>query len=120
MYRIQLTDRQGRFRQAGVRLMQAAALALVVAFALPGRADDRPIKSRVSPVYPEIAKRMRIAGVVHMEVTVDAAGNVTDVKTVTGNRALSQAAEDAVRKWKFGPGAAVSTVEVDVNFALTQ
>jgi TonB family protein len=63
---------------------------------------------------------MKIAGVVHLEVTVDPAGNVSDVKTVTGNRALSPAAEDAVRKWKFAPGAAVSTVEVDINFALTQ
>jgi outer membrane biosynthesis protein TonB len=49
---------------------------------------------------------------------VDADGKVTDVKPVSGNRMLSVAAEDAVRRWKFESGAGVATVEVSVNFAL--
>jgi hypothetical protein len=41
----------------GIKLLQATALALVVAMALPSRAaDDRAIKSRVAPVYPEIER----------------------------------------------------------------
>ena len=106
-------------RQAGVRLMQAAALALVVALAIPAMAvNERAIKSRVAPVYPEIAKRLRIAGAVHLEVTVDPEGKVTDVKPVSGNQMLSPAAADAVRKWKFAPGAGNATVDVVVDFAL--
>ncbi len=121
MNRIHLTDGPCKLRHAGVRLIQAAALALAVALAIPARAaDDRAVKSRVSPVYPEIAKRMKITGAVHMEVTVDADGKVTDVKTLNGNHALAPAAEDAVRKWRFAPGAARSTVEVEVNFNLAQ
>jgi TonB family protein len=103
------------------RLLQASAVALMVALALPGRAaDERAVKSRVPPTYPELAKRMKISGVVKVEATVDADGKVTDVKTVSGTRALSQAAEDAVRKWKFASGSGVSTVDVDINFALGQ
>jgi len=50
-------------------------LALVLAMAMPASAaDDRAIKSRVSPVYPEIAKRMKIAGAVKLEAVVDAQG----------------------------------------------
>ena len=61
--------------------MKAAVLALLLALALPGRAaDERAVKSRVPPVYPEIAKRMRITGAVKVEATVDAGGKVTDVK----------------------------------------
>ena len=72
--------------------------ALLLAMALPARAgDDRAIKTRVSPVYPEIAKRMKIAGVVRIEATVDPQGKVKEVKTVSGNHMLSVAAEDAVR-----------------------
>ena len=53
--------RSNGLRRVGVRLIQAAALALVVALAIPARAADiRAVKSRVAPVYPEIAKRMRI------------------------------------------------------------
>jgi TonB family protein len=72
----------------------------------------------VPPVYPELAKRMKIAGVVEIEAKVDADGKVSEVKTITGNRALAPAAEDAVRKWKFSSGSGEATVQVDVNFAL--
>jgi TonB family protein len=108
-------------RQLTTCAFQAAAVALLVALAIPARAaDDRPVKSRVAAVYPELAKRMRISGDVHLQATVDPEGKVTDVKTLNGNRALATAAEEAVRRWKFAPGPSVSTVEVNVNFALAQ
>ena len=101
--------------------MQAAALALMVALAFPAKAaDERAVKSRVQPVYPEIAKRMRITGEVRLSVTVDANGAVTGVQTVSGNRMLSTAAEDAVRRWKFEPGSASATTNVTLTFALAQ
>ena len=106
--------------RAVVKFLQVAALTLTVALALQGRADERAIKSRVSPIYPELAKRMKIAGIVKIEAKVDADGKVTDVKTLTGNHLLSPAAEDAVRKWRFVPGASASTVNVDVSFAMSQ
>jgi TonB family protein len=102
-------------------LFQTAALALVVAMALPARAaGDRPIKSRVAPVYPEIARRMKIGGAVKIEATVDAQGKVTEVKAFSGNHMLTLAAEDAVRQWKFAPGASGATVDVEINFAISQ
>jgi TonB family protein len=33
----------------------------------------------VAPVYPEVAKRLRVTGVVKLEVTVNADGKVTGV-----------------------------------------
>jgi TonB family protein len=104
------------FPRIGSRLILVCALAF--AFTMPSGAEDRAVKQRVSPVYPEIAKRMRIEGVIKMSVTVDADGKVLDVKTVSGNRTLSIAAEDAVRKWKFEAGAGVTQVDVSMNFAL--
>jgi TonB family protein len=81
---------------------------------------DRAVKSRIAPAYPELAKRLKIAGTVRLEATVDADGKVTGVKTLSGSKALSQAAEDAVSKWKFVPGSSISTEDVEVNFALSQ
>jgi TonB family protein len=108
-------------RKTGVRLLQAAVLALLLMPALPGRAaDERAVKSRAAPVYPEIAKRMRVTGVVRMEVTVDAEGKVTDVKLLSGNQMLAIAAEEAVRKWRYVPGPGQSTLNVDINFELGQ
>jgi TonB family protein len=109
-------------RKAALRLLQASALVLVVVLAIPARAgaEDRAIKVRVAPIYPEIARRMKISGAVDVEATVDAAGNVSDAKTTGGNRILAPAAEDAVRKWKFASGAGASKVKVEIDFALSQ
>ncbi len=110
-----------RGQRAAKRLLQATALALLFTVALPARAgDERPVKSRVSPVYPEIAKRMHISGEVKLEATVDAQGKVKDVKPVSGNRMLEEAAEDAVRQWRFEPGDGDATVTVAINFTVAQ
>ncbi len=119
MNRILIGKQAFGWRAASVKLFQVAALALTIVMAMPARAaDDRAVKSRVAPVYPEIARRMKITGVVRVEVTVDAEGRVTDVKTVSGNRMLATAAEQAVQNWKFASGDGVSTVQLDINFAL--
>lgn len=121
MHKVVPAPNSRRPRRMRLRLLQAAALVLIVAFALPARAgDDRAVKSRVAPVYPEIAKRMHITGEVKLEATVDAQGKVKDLKPVSGNHMLEIAAEDAVRQWKFAPGDGDSVVPVTVNFSLGQ
>jgi protein TonB len=96
-------------------------LALGLALAMPASAADlRAVKSRVSPVYPEIANRMKIEGAVTVEVNVDTDGKVNDVKTISGNRVLSAAAEEAVRHWRFEPGTGPSTVDIPITFNLAQ
>lgn len=107
-----------RKSRAGRWMVAAGAWALMGMLALPGNANDRAVKSKVQPIYPKIAKRMKITGTVKIEAAVDADGKVTEVKTLSGSRTLSLAAEEAVRKWKFAPAAAASTEDVDVNFAM--
>lgn len=82
-------------------------------------AEDRKPQKRVSPVYPDLAKRMRIGGVVRVAATVAPDGSVTEARATNGNKLLASAAEDAVKKWKFNPGAAADTVNVDINFELS-
>ena len=119
MYNNRFEFPPNRWRRAGARLMQVAALALMVALAMPARAaDERAIKSRTPPAYPEIAKRMRISGMVRLAVTVDPEGKVTGVQPLSGNHTLSIAAGDAVRRWRFEPGPGAITVEVALNFTL--
>jgi TonB family protein len=105
-------------RRVAAASCNAAAVALLLSLTLPAHADDRAVKSRVAPIYPEIAKRMKITGEVKVEATVDADGKVTDAKAVSGSKTLSPAAEEAVRKWKFVPGADVSHVDVTVKFEI--
>lgn len=102
-------------------VLQAVSFVLIAGMALQAAAaGERTIKSRVAPVYPEVAKRLKITGIVVIEASVDADGKVTEVKTVSGNRMLSIAAEEAVSKWKFVPGPKNTTESVAINFHLAE
>jgi len=59
--------------------------------------------SSVQPVYPAMARNAGIEGDVVMDTTIDRAGNVTNVKVVSGPPMLRQAALDALRQWKYEP-----------------
>ncbi len=115
-----VASRRG-WRRVSKTLFPAAALALMVALALPAlAAGDRAVKTRVAPIYPEIAKRLKITGEVKLEATVDAQGKVKSVKAVSGNHVLGAAAEDAVRQWRFESGDGDVVVVVAVNFTMDQ
>jgi TonB family protein len=58
---------------------------------------------QAAPVYPPTARTMRTAGIVKVEITVNEAGDVVDVKKTTGPLLLQAAAKDAIKKWKFKP-----------------
>ena len=100
-----------------------ASLPLIVAFlclSVSLHADDRKVQKRVQPVYPELAKRMHIGGTVQIMATVAADGTVTDAKATTGNKMLTSAAEEAVKKWKFVAGDSQSTVNIAINFDMAE
>ncbi|PYQ50573.1 MAG: energy transducer TonB [Acidobacteria bacterium] len=74
---------------------------------------------RVEPTYPDTARKAKIAGVVIVEAIIDKDGNVDKAKVLKGlSMGLSEAAVDAVRKWKFKPGT-MNGEPVDVIFNLT-
>ena len=75
--------------------------------------------NRVEPVYPEVARKARISGIVIVECIIDKGGTVRDVQVLKGLPfGLDQAAVEAVKKWKFKPGT-LNGQPVDVIFNLT-
>src|SRR5205814_3202124 len=77
----------------------------------------------VPPVYPEVALRTRVEGMVVIEATIDERGNVTAAHVLRSVALLDAAAVAAVRQWKFAParlnGEAIPVViTVTVNFVL--
>ena len=59
---------------------------------------------RVVPVYPELAKRANIQGMVVVQVLIDTRGNVEDIRIFKSNLMLDEAAITAARQFKFTPG----------------
>jgi protein TonB len=80
-----------------------------------GRAGRRTIE-RVAPVYPELARRAHIRGVVKLEVVVRPNGSVKSANALGGSPALIQSAIDAVRKWKFESAPEETTEIVQLMF----
>jgi TonB family protein len=76
----------------------------------------RKIKTRVSPVYPELAKRMNVTGRVKIEVVITPDGHVKSERVVGGHPLLVQACEDAVKEWKFMPANEETTQLVEFEF----
>lgn len=87
---------------------------LVIAVSAP--AEQRPAKKRVAPVYPELAKKMHIAGAVKLELAVDPEGQVQDVKVVEGHALLRDAAVTAAKRCVFTKAPAKSVEVIEVNF----
>jgi TonB family protein len=76
----------------------------------------RKLKTKVPPAYPELARRMNIAGVVRVQITVDKSGAVKNSKLVGGHPILANAAMDAVRRWRYESGAEETTGVVEFRF----
>jgi TonB family protein len=70
---------------------------------VPAEEMQRRIRHEVTPEYPEGARRTGVQGTVVLDAVVSVEGAVTQVKVVSGPDALSLAAIDAVRWWRYEP-----------------
>ena len=75
----------------------------------------RKITRQVAPSYPDLAKKMNLGGTVKVIAVVGADGEVKSVEPVGGSPVLLKAAQDAIAKWKFAPGAESKEV-VELHF----
>jgi len=57
----------------------------------------------VAPEYPRLARSARISGTVVLEAIVTKAGNVANVRVISGPLLLHDAAIQAVRQWRYEP-----------------
>lgn len=78
--------------------------------------SPRPIVAKVMPIYPELARPMKLEGTVKVRVVVDPNGNPKTVQGTGGHPLLLKAAQDAVSKWKWAPAAQPSTEYVELRF----
>jgi TonB family protein len=77
--------------------------------------ESRKIKSKVSPQYPELARKMNVSGAVKLELVVGANGQVKSVRPLGGHPLLIDAAENAVKQWRYEPGVEETQI-VEIRF----
>ena len=94
-------------------------------------ADEEPqapvtrLIHRVDPEYPEAAAAQHIEGPVVLEVQVLTDGTVGNVKILSGDPLLAEAAVKAVKQWQYQPftvaaGAGSNQMQVTVRFSLPE
>ena len=88
-----------------------------------GNVQNSKLIQKIDPVYPELAKRARVAAIVLLQVTVDERGRVSGIKLIRGHPLLNQSAIDAVGQWRYSPtllnGEPVPVIAtVTVNYVL--
>jgi TonB family protein len=106
------------------RTISPLVLAVVLALSLPcasaqmenKQAAARKVTNRVAPAYPDIAKRMNLAGTVKVGVVVAPSGKVKETHVIGGNPVLVDAAIAAVQKWRFAAGPEETTELVELKF----
>jgi protein TonB len=58
---------------------------------------------KTQPVYPPIAKAARVSGTVVLQATISKTGAIENLHVISGPQMLVQAAQDAVRQWRYKP-----------------
>jgi protein TonB len=90
----------------------------------PEIAEPQPLPGNPPPRYPAAARRLGIEGTVTVRLELSPTGKVivACVQESSGSPLLDSAALDALRKWQFGPLAALAesprAVTVPVTFVL--
>jgi TonB family protein len=77
---------------------------------------SRKIVTKVIPQYPNIARTMRLQGVVRVDVLVAPDGKVEYVEVKGGHPVLADAAQNALRQWKWAPAPHETHDSVELRF----
>jgi|SRR5262252_7433738 len=96
----------------------AAALAFAAA-AFAAHAETLTPVSRVEPEFPrEAVSAGADSGKVRAKMTIDASGEVSRVEILEANprRVFDRTVVRTLSQWKFSPGAANRSVEIDLDF----
>jgi TonB family protein len=72
---------------------------------VPIGGDVKPAKliKSVPPVYPQMARTQHVSGNVQIDALIDAEGNVSAMKVLSGPALLRDAALQSLKQWKYQP-----------------
>ncbi len=73
---------------------------------------------RAPVAYPQSAQTKGVQGVVTVEATLDASGDVRDARVLSGPDELRNPALDSVLRWHFADGSAGATRQINIAFQL--
>jgi len=110
-----MTNEMVRWKRIGAGALLAIAMSLTAAN-VPAQETNRRVISNPTPVYPELARKVHVAGVVKVQVVIAADGKIKDVKVIGGHPLLVDSVQETLKNWKYAPGASETTTTLAFNF----
>ena len=77
---------------------------------------ERKVLNKVTPAYPDIARKLQLSGTVKVEVIVRADGKVKSARVLGGSPLLAQTAADAIGKWRWTPAPGETKELIELHF----
>ena len=77
---------------------------------------ERKVVTRVAAVYPDLARKLKLRGVVKLIVVIAPDGRVKSTEVMGGNPVLTQAAVEAVRRWRYEAAPEQTNAAVELRF----
>lgn len=102
------------------RFWRTACAMLVIGMGLRGPSavaqEHRKAISHPAPVYPEIAKRMQLAGTVKVQVVIAPDGQIKDTRVIGGHPILVNTVQETLKNWKYATSTSETTLVLEFSF----
>lgn len=100
------------------RILGGALLAMALGLGVANlqAQESRKAVSNPVPTYPEVARKLRLSGVVKVQVVIGADGRIKDKTVIGGHPILVNAVEDTLKNWKYAPASGETTTQLEFNF----
>jgi len=105
------------WKRMGARAWLAIAMSLsLTATNIPAQETSRKVISNPTPIYPDLAKKAHVTGVVKVQVVIAADGKIKDVKVIGGHPLLIDSVQETLKNWKYAPSTSDTTTVLAFNF----
>ena len=98
------------------RIVAIGVFSLILTAAPAFSETTRKAISSPAPVYPELAKRMHLTGVVKVVITVGPDGQIKNTDFQGGHPVLIDAVRTVLKEWKYAPAGYESTILLEFKF----
>jgi TonB family protein len=78
--------------------------------------ENRKALASPTPAYPEVARRLHLAGTVKVQVVIGMDGRIKEVKVIGGHPVLVDAVQETLKNWKYAPASGETTTQLQFNF----
>jgi len=88
---------------------------ILTAVKLPAQ-ESRKVLSNPAPVYPEIARKLLLTGVVKVQIVIAPDGKIKSTNVVGGHPVLVKAVEDALKISMYAPASSETSTQLEFYF----